>query len=93
MDSEQREAFREIGGKLDKVNDTVHKHNVETTKKLVEVEQRARAAHHRVDDHLKDHRDGRKWWTALWGGVVIAVVTGIFGLIYAVMTGEGPPTP
>lgn len=60
--------FDQLEIKLDRHTEMIHAQDV----RIVSAAARAEAAHIRIDSHKSDHAETRKWFGALWIGVILA---------------------
>lgn len=86
MEAELREAFREIGRKIDGLAERLEEHRVEEARWVQQVDSSTKAAHHRLDE-VEKKSAGR---ISLWIGVLVAFVTGLCGIFAAWIGGKKP---
>lgn len=86
MDNEMREAVRDlreqvitgynkIDGKVDGIIGSLASHTVESATRTVRIEEMAKAAHKRLDGHMKGH-----WWVLGIIGTIISTVGGAIAI-------------
>lgn len=87
MDAEQREAFKGIDSKLETLRTDVNRAAVETAREVQKIASSTAAAHHRLDEHVENHRTVKRSRMALWMGVVLALVSSFFAWLFGEMRG------
>lgn len=65
--------------KFEMVRNDITNFRVELAKDVQRIGDSAEAAHVRVDNHKDEHKESRKWWAALWSGVILALVGSVIG--------------
>ena len=82
MEAELRETLREmragvseLAGKVDTYQQTLMDHIAAHAAQHQEVLGSSKASHRRLDEHMTEHRETKKWWGALWLGVVMAFIS------------------
>ncbi|MGH9462437.1 MAG: hypothetical protein ACRD1X_14565 [Vicinamibacteria bacterium] len=75
-----------LEGKIDSYGKELHQHTIESAVRYAQVDQRARSAHHRIDDHLKDHEKKSSISVAVWIAVATSAAGTITAIIVAVMS-------
>lgn len=73
MDAELREAFREMNVKIDVIHKDIQDHLIEDVRCATELRLSISAQKEILNGHLDDHKESKKWWLALWGGVIAAL--------------------
>ncbi len=92
MDPELRDAFKdlrevhrsemaELRGMLSNMSDQIVQHVEHSASRWSVVDQMAKAAHSRLDEHLKDHRS----WLSMKGAVLLGVGTTVLTLIVTII--------
>ena len=89
---EQRDATNEGFARLESLMASDRKividHMLEDARALAILEERTRAAHRRMDEHLVDHKDEKGGRFQLWIGVALAFVSAAFAALFAMFGGK-----
>lgn len=90
MEAELREAFARVEAKIDTMRSDMHKNSIDAARELQKLSSSAAAAHRRLDEHVEGHREARKWWGALWVGLLVSSSTAVWAWIKSSFKGGGP---
>jgi hypothetical protein len=89
MDSDLREALRDIKDSIKSVDSKLETHLIQFSAHCVEdarVQQQilssSQAAHKRMDEHGEDHKTDQAGRVNLWIGVVLAFLSGAVGALF-----------
>jgi len=70
MEQELRTALDNLGAKLEGIHEVVTDVRITQAKNM-----------QRLDNHLEDHVQNRKWWAMMWGGVLGAIGAALAALL------------
>lgn len=91
MEAELREAFGRLEGKVDSLRQDLHAHSVESARETQKVTDTARAAHRRLDEHVGEHKEAKRWFGALWLAVIGSGLAAIGALLKGFFGGGQKP--
>jgi hypothetical protein len=73
--------FARVERQIETLTASCHQHFLEDARAFARVEDSARSANARLDEHLEVHTEERNGRARLWIGVVIAFASGAWGVV------------
>lgn len=81
LNSSIRESSRELHAKIDNIQEGMKNHAIEGAARCASHEAMMDTTRSLLDDHINDHKEAKKWWLALWGGVIGNALMGVWAWI------------
>ena len=89
---EQREAsiagFARLEALIAKDRETVHAHMLDDAKAISILDERTKAFHRRMDEHIGHHNTEKSGRVQLWIGVILAIVAAAFSALFSMFGGK-----
>ena len=85
----QRESTAEVRGQLAGLSSALGRHSEESAARWAEVNQRAKSAHERIDEHIENHRSWASSNVATWVAIATSLLAVGVSIAIAVFSKKG----